>query len=98
MSRHPLDDAFQHNTWATIRIIDACAELAPDQLAASVVGGRGSIIETLRHIVGSAGVGGLPALQQELGLGVALGPLRGDVVVNASSGHTRGGLGFALVP
>jgi uncharacterized damage-inducible protein DinB len=53
MSRHPLDDAFQHNTWATIRIIDACADLTPDQLEATVVGGRGSIIETLRHIVGS---------------------------------------------
>src|SRR5262245_17481367 len=53
MSRHPLDDAFQHNTWATIRIIDVCADLTPEQLDASVVGGRDSIIETLRHIVGS---------------------------------------------
>ena len=46
MSRHPLDDAFQHNTWATVRIIDACAELTPDQLEASVVGGRGSRAKT----------------------------------------------------
>jgi len=53
MSRHPLDDAFQHNTWATIRIIDACAELTPEQLDATVEGTRGSIIETLRHVVGS---------------------------------------------
>ena len=53
MSRHPLDDAFQHNTWATLRIIDACAELTPEQLEATVEGTRGSIIETLRHIVGS---------------------------------------------
>jgi uncharacterized damage-inducible protein DinB len=53
MSRHPLDDAFQHNTWATVRIIDACAELTPAQLDATVIGGRGSIIETVRHIVDS---------------------------------------------
>jgi hypothetical protein len=24
MARHPLDDAFRHNTWATVRLIDVC--------------------------------------------------------------------------
>jgi len=27
MARHPLDDAFRHNTWATVRLIDICAAL-----------------------------------------------------------------------
>jgi uncharacterized damage-inducible protein DinB len=53
MPRHPLDDAFRHNTWATVRIIDACADLTPDQLAATAEGTRGSVIDTLRHVVGS---------------------------------------------
>jgi uncharacterized damage-inducible protein DinB len=48
-----LTDAFRHHTWATLRIFDACADLPGDQLAAPVVGTYGSILETLRHIVGA---------------------------------------------
>jgi len=48
-----MSDAFDHHIWATIRLLDACAELTPEQLATTVPGTFGSILETLRHLVGS---------------------------------------------
>ena len=48
-----LADAFAHNVWATVRLIDACAPLTARQLATAVPGTYGSIIETLRHLVES---------------------------------------------
>ncbi len=48
-----LEDAFAHHVWATIRLLDACADLAPEQLATNVPGTYGSIIDTLRHTVGA---------------------------------------------
>lgn len=53
MTKSPLADAFGHNAWATLRVIDACAQLTSDQLATTVHGTYGSILETLRHVVGS---------------------------------------------
>ena len=47
-----LADAFGHHTWATIRVLDACAALDDRQLATIVPGTYGSIIDTLRHLVG----------------------------------------------
>jgi uncharacterized damage-inducible protein DinB len=47
-----LNDAFAHHTWATMRLLDACAGLTPEQLATEVPGTYGSILATLRHIVG----------------------------------------------
>jgi uncharacterized damage-inducible protein DinB len=52
MVRSPLEDAFTHHTWATLRLIDACAGLTPEQLDSSVPGTYGTIIATLRHLVG----------------------------------------------
>jgi uncharacterized damage-inducible protein DinB len=46
-----LADAFGHHVWATIRVMDACAGLDDAQLATTVPGTYGSIIDTLRHIV-----------------------------------------------
>jgi uncharacterized damage-inducible protein DinB len=46
-----LADAFGHHVWATIRVLDACAALDDEQLATTVPGTYGSIIETLRHLV-----------------------------------------------
>jgi uncharacterized damage-inducible protein DinB len=46
-----LSDAFRHHVWATIRILDACAALDEGQLATTVPGTYGPIIDTLRHIV-----------------------------------------------
>lgn len=53
MSTSLLHDAFGHHVWATIRLIDACLELSPDQLETSVPGTYGSILETMRHTVGA---------------------------------------------
>jgi uncharacterized damage-inducible protein DinB len=53
MSRHPLDDAFRHHAWATVVLIDACADLTADELKTEAPGTRGAIIDTLRHLVES---------------------------------------------
>ena len=52
MSRPLLSDAFGHHVWATIRVFDACLALEPAQLDTTVPGTYGSIIDTLRHLVG----------------------------------------------
>jgi uncharacterized damage-inducible protein DinB len=44
-------DALGHHVWATIRVLDACSNLDDAQLATTVPGTYGSIIETLRHLV-----------------------------------------------
>ena len=48
-----LEDAFGHHVWATLRLIDSCIALDPDQLGTTVPGTYGSILETLRHLVGA---------------------------------------------
>ena len=53
MSRTHLADAFAHHVWATLRVIDACLPLSPEQLAAQAEGTYGSILDTLRHLVGA---------------------------------------------
>jgi uncharacterized damage-inducible protein DinB len=76
MSRSILADAFDHHTWATLRLIDACRPLTGEQLAFPVPGTYGSIIETLRHIVGADGgylvalTGGRVAGVDETGMGL----------------------------
>jgi len=52
MVRSVLEDAFAHHVWATLRVIDSCVPLSPDQLEATVPGTYGSVLETLRHTVG----------------------------------------------
>jgi uncharacterized damage-inducible protein DinB len=51
--RRLLDDAFAHHVWATLRLIDACLSLAPAPLETTVPGTYGSIINTMRHLVGA---------------------------------------------
>ena len=53
MTRSVLHDAFDHHVWATIRVIDACLALPAEQLETAVPGTYGSIIDTLRHLVGA---------------------------------------------
>src|SRR5215217_1740386 len=53
MSRPLLADAFAHHAWATLELIDACLALTPEQLDTSVPGTYGSIIGTMRHLVGA---------------------------------------------
>ncbi|MGH2611149.1 MAG: hypothetical protein ACRDHF_18875, partial [Tepidiformaceae bacterium] len=53
MTASLLDDAFAHHMWATVRLIDTCTALAPDQLATTAPATFGPILDTLRHIVAS---------------------------------------------
>jgi uncharacterized damage-inducible protein DinB len=53
MTRPLLVDAFDHHAWATLRVIDACLPLSAEQLASTVPGTYGSIVDTVRHIVGA---------------------------------------------
>ncbi len=53
MMRSMLGDAFAHHVWATLRSIDACLALSPDQLGTTVPGTYGSMLETQRHLVGA---------------------------------------------
>ena len=53
MSRSLLADASAHHVWATLRLIDTCLSLSPEQLGSSAPGTYGSILETMRHLVGA---------------------------------------------
>jgi uncharacterized damage-inducible protein DinB len=53
MTTSLLSAAFAHHIWTTERLIDECAALTPEQLTTSGPGTYGSIIDTLRHLVGS---------------------------------------------
>jgi uncharacterized damage-inducible protein DinB len=53
MSQSLLEDAFAHHVWATIRLLDMCLALSPQQLETAVPGTYGSILETQRHLVGA---------------------------------------------
>jgi uncharacterized damage-inducible protein DinB len=53
VSRHILEDAFAHHVWATLTLFDVCEGLDPEQLDAGAQGTYGSILDTMRHIVGS---------------------------------------------
>lgn len=46
-----LTTLFRHHQWATMRLIERCATLTSEQMDAAVVGGFGSIRDTLQHIV-----------------------------------------------
>jgi len=37
--------------WATLRLLDVCRELGPEQLETAVQGTYGSILDTMRHLV-----------------------------------------------
>ncbi len=53
MTTSLLDDAFAHHVWATQQLLDTCSALTAEQLQATVPGTYGSLIATLRHLVGS---------------------------------------------
>lgn len=42
---------FGHNLWANLSLLELCAGLSDEQLDATIVGGFGSIRDTLDHIV-----------------------------------------------
>lgn len=51
-ARGVLRVAFDHHVWATLQLLEACAELDAEQLSATVPGVYGSVLGTLRHVVG----------------------------------------------
>src|SRR5512142_488164 len=53
MTASLMNDAFGHHVWATLRLLDGCASLTTEQLASGIPGTYGSILDTLRHLVGS---------------------------------------------
>jgi uncharacterized damage-inducible protein DinB len=53
MSTSPLQDAFAHHVWATLRLFDTCSSLTPEQMSRTAEGTYGSILDTARHIVGA---------------------------------------------
>jgi uncharacterized damage-inducible protein DinB len=44
---------FEHNRWANLRAVDACAPLSDGQLDATVQGCAGAVRDTLMHIAGA---------------------------------------------
>ena len=44
MTTSLLADAFGHHVWATLRLIDVCLDLTPEQLETEVPGTFGSIL------------------------------------------------------
>jgi uncharacterized damage-inducible protein DinB len=48
-----MDNAFRHHVWATLRVLDECSALSPEQLETAVPGTYGSILDTARHTVGA---------------------------------------------
>jgi len=72
-----LEDAFGHHVWATLRLIDACLLFSPEQLETAVPGTYGSILDTMRHLVGADSSylfvtsGGRTARIDEDGMGLA---------------------------
>jgi uncharacterized damage-inducible protein DinB len=53
MSSSLLEDAFAHHVWATLRVIDVCLGLNHEQLGTAVPGTYGSILDTMRHLIGA---------------------------------------------
>ena len=53
MNRSLLADAFDHHVWASLRLLDACLLLSPEQLGTAAPGTYGPILDTARHLVGS---------------------------------------------
>ena len=53
MTRSDLEDAFGHHVWATMELIDVCAGLTGAHLGSPVPGTYGSILDTVRHLVGA---------------------------------------------
>ena len=89
MTTSLMNDAFGHHVWATLRLIDTCMALGPEQLDSSVPGTYGSILDTIRHTVGAdcsylfALTGGRVATIEEEQMGLA--ELRAAMVANGAA-------------
>jgi uncharacterized damage-inducible protein DinB len=89
MIRPILDDAFGHHVWATLTLIDTCLALPSEQLETTVPGTYGSIIDTMRHLVGGDAAylfvltgGRRPAIDEEVERQMGLADLRDAMAAN----------------
>jgi uncharacterized damage-inducible protein DinB len=53
MTRSVLADAFDHHCWATLVVLDQLSRLSDEQLATTIPGTYGTILDTARHLVGA---------------------------------------------
>ena len=51
----PLRELFRYHSWATLRLLDHCAQLSASELDGSVPGTYGTVHDTLWHIVAADG-------------------------------------------
>jgi uncharacterized damage-inducible protein DinB len=51
MPEDTLTTMFGHHRWANLQLLELCSGLSDEQLDATLIGGFGSIRDTLRHIV-----------------------------------------------
>ncbi|HEX3722848.1 MAG TPA: DinB family protein [Nitrolancea sp.] len=49
----PLHEMFQYHSWATLKLLDYCAGLPPEQLDATTPGTAGTIRSTFAHLIGA---------------------------------------------
>jgi len=48
-----LREMFRYHTWATLKLLDHCAALSPEQLDETTPGTMGSIRDTFAHLIGA---------------------------------------------
>src|SRR6185437_11371757 len=48
-----LREMFRYHTWATLKLLDHCMTLPPEQLDQTTPGTMGSIRETFAHLIGA---------------------------------------------
>jgi uncharacterized damage-inducible protein DinB len=48
-------EAFKHNLWANLKLLDACANLSEDDLTATAPGTYGAVRDTLVHLFSAEG-------------------------------------------
>jgi uncharacterized damage-inducible protein DinB len=53
MNDSMLTQAFGHHSWANLRVLEVCSSLSSEQLTTPVPATYGSVLDTLRHIVGA---------------------------------------------
>ena len=82
-------DAFEHHVWASLRLMDVCVELTPEQLETSVPGTYGTILRTMQHLVGSdasylfvIGGGAFPRIDED---SMTLPELRAQMATHAAA-------------
>lgn len=75
--------------------VESRASMPVERIRLPVVG---SPTVMLRHMMGSAGVGGLPGLTHNIGLRISMTLVKAEFVIDPVSGETDFGVGFSFSP